>query len=229
MSGSETDIETLLGQDVSIINTISREEEQIFDASYYLLQKNLDELAAMFEGEIDERPILVVQSKNEDEFQKKSFEVTRLLHNYLSSLYSFNEHALLLINDNTPEEVTLSASNFVPSSSDDNKGYYSLRLALLRGLRIDFQHGDFSGLTWEKYGDIDGILDGMEPKFDRQAFRNGGHVDDPDRYIKHTNKKQSQYIIPYIARFHRNCLNEFAESVMDCLTPQQRSVGLGLD
>ncbi|MDQ2052707.1 hypothetical protein RBH26_19865 [Natronolimnohabitans sp. A-GB9] len=149
----------------------------------------------------------------------KGFEALRLLHNYLSSLYSLNETVRVLCNQYTPRDFELTSGDFTAVSTDGS--YYGRKLGFLRGLRTDFQHGGFSCLSFDKVGDL-GSFEGYHVVFDQAAFINESGLREPNRFLQSTNEAEQRYPISYIGSFHQQTLQEFYNDVERWFTTADR-------
>lgn len=149
--------------------------------------------------------MFVCQTENREE---EGFEVLRLLHNYLSSLYSLNETIRVLVNQYTDDEIELQQRQFANSNRASGLPYYGRRLTFLRGLRTDFQHGGFSCLTFEENGSL-GDFGGYHVVFDRAAFIHDSGLRSPTRFLKYANKSNRQYPLCYVGLFQQQTVQEF--------------------
>jgi hypothetical protein len=176
--------------------------KRALDQNYYDLEDNVD-------GEIPTNPMFLCR---EERRQDEGFEVLRLLHNYLASIYSFNETIRIISNRHTPTSVELVSSDFASVSGDDGSLYYSRKLGFLRGLRTDFQHGGFSCFSFAKTGEL-GDFAGYHIRFDRDSFVNDSGLHEPERFLRHTNEAERRHPLCFIGRFHRNTLQRFYDDV----------------
>jgi hypothetical protein len=99
-----------------------------------LLESNFSELVELVsEGyNINESPVIRILL-DQQEIVAMQAEATRLTHNYLASLYSFNEHIRIISNRVTTDDIGMEAKHFVcttgPQTSD-----YARKVTFLRGL-----------------------------------------------------------------------------------------------
>lgn len=133
------------------------------------------------------------------------------MHNYLASVYSFNETIRVLVNCHTEDGVTFQSSDFT-TGSEEIASYYGRKLSFLRGLRTDFQHGGFSCLTFERAGEL-GNFGGYHVVFDRDAFVNDSGLREPTRFLRHTNARERRHPLCFLGQFHQNTVQEFHADV----------------
>ncbi|MFC6613651.1 hypothetical protein ACFQAS_01525 [Halopenitus salinus] len=171
------------------------------------LDQNYFEIDEYVDGDLETNPIFICHN---DEREEEGFEALRLLHNYLASLYSFNETIRVLFNQHSPDGISLASRDFTPTSGGTDRLLYSRKLAFLRGLRTDFQHGGFSCFAFNKAGDL-GDFAGYHIVFEREAFMNDSGLSDPNRFLRHTNTSEQQYPLCFLGLFHKNTLQTFYE------------------
>ena len=176
--------------------------KRTIDQNYHRLDEYID-------GDLQTNPIFLCQSQNR---QNEGFEVLRLLHNYLSSLYSLNETIRILVNQHTSDAVDIQHGEFTGNNRDTP--YYGRRLTFLRGLRTDFQHGGFSCLEFDEQGSL-GDFAGYHVIFDRGEFLDKSGLRDPQRFLRHTSQTSRRYPICYVGGFHQNTVQDFFEDTRD--------------
>lgn len=197
-------IQRLLGADVTPDENLSASDRTRLSVAKRTLDQNYGDVAGYIDGDLAEDPIFVCRDEDR---KNRGFEVLRLLHNYLSSLYSFNEAVRVLVTAYTPEDLSLSAGCFLPGSWDDGL-HYTRKLAFLRGLRTDFQHGGFSCLTFERVGAI-GVLAGYRVVFERDAFVENSGIDGPERFLHGTNDSERRQPLSFVRGFQEETLRTF--------------------
>jgi hypothetical protein len=207
------EIPKLLQRQIRPTRGLKQTEQDAIGVSYVLLESNFSELVELVSDgySISERPVIRV-SLDQERVMAMQAEATRLTHNYLASLYSFNEHIRTLVNRVTASDIELESKHFVcttgPRTSD-----YARKVTFLRGLRTDCQHGDFAGLNYQIYDqNEERIL--FEQVFSEHAFVDKTDLGDMGRYLNHTNPNEREYPFRFIAGFQRNEFDHFYE---DCL------------
>lgn len=173
------------------------------------VDQNYFELDEYIDGDLRSNPMFFCHSGSVHE---QGFEVLRLLHNYLASLYSLNETIRVLCNQYTTDGTTLSSSDFTPASGGTEQVYYGRKLSFLRGLRTDFQHGGFSCFTFDKVGSL-GEFEAHHVTFDRSAFIEDSGLREPSRFLQWTNQAEQRHPISYVGTFHQQTLQHFYEDV----------------
>jgi hypothetical protein len=203
----EYQLQKLVGRNVTPTSGLSEQDWVRFTAAKRTLDQNYYEVDKYIDGDLATNPIFIC---HQDEPREEGFEALRLLHNYLSSVYSFNETVRVLFNRHTEANTVLQSSDFTPASGGSDRSYYARKLSFLRGIRTDFQHGGFSCLSFEKVGEL-GDFGGYHIVFDREAFLNESGLDDPSRFLQQTNENEQQHPLCYIGTFHQQTLQEFYE------------------
>lgn len=180
-------------------------------AARRVVEKNHFELTEYVDGDLPTNPIYICP---EDARQDGGFDVLHLLHNYLASLYSYNETVRVLFNRYAPDGTDLSSGAFTPASGGTDRSYYGRKLSFLRGLRTDFQHGGFSSLRFRTAGTLHGF-GAYHVEFDRQRFLAESGLADPGRFLRHTNPSERRHPLSFAGRFHRETFQSFAADVAD--------------
>lgn len=194
----------MCGTTVSPTEAVSEQDRRRLTVAKTVLDTNYMELTDYIDGELTTNPVFICSKA---EKRDAGFEVLRLLHNYLSSLYSFNESVRVLFNRYTADDVYLGSSDFTPEDDEDGT-YYERKLAFLRGLRTDFQHGGFSCLDFKKAGEL-GAFTGYHVEFNRQSFVNDSGLRDPEAFLRHTNENERRYPLCFVGQFHKEALKSF--------------------
>jgi hypothetical protein len=171
------------------------------------LDQNYFEIDEYIDGDLETNPIFICHNEKR---QEEGFEALRLLHNYLASLYSFNETIRVLFNQHSPDGTSLEGRDFTPASGGTDRLHYSRKLAFLRGLRTDFQHGGFSCFSFNNAGEL-GDFAGYHIVFEREAFIDDSGLNDPNRFLRHTNTQEQQYPLCFLGKFHKNTVQTFYE------------------
>jgi len=150
---------------------------------------------------------LVKTSKEADNTDVEN-EVYRRVHNYVSSLYSYNEHIREILNRRLGQHI--GKRYFLPGKDNRAAPDYTKRGAFLWGLRNDFQHGDYWCLSVEK-ANQDQDYAFYHLRFEKQDFNATpkGGIEDAGGYVAYAPDGEYEYPLPYIAHFHRNLFNDF--------------------
>lgn len=206
-SGFEHHVQVLVGEPTTPRRRLADRDAVRLDAAKRTLDQNYFEIDEYVDGDLATNPMLVCP---QDRRREEAFETIRLLHNYLSSLYSFNETVRVLFNDYTATGTRLRTGDFTPASGGSTRSYYGRKLSFLRGIRTDFQHGGFSCLSFEKTGEL-GDFGGYHVEFQRESFVEESGVDGANRFLQHTNQREQRYPLCFVDRFHRETVREFHE------------------
>lgn len=210
--------EKLLGRSCSPENPVVQTELDNLNTSELIAHRNFRDLSSYVDGPLNDGGWIIVSPDDEPEglpltaLENERSKLYKHLHNYLASVYSFNEQVRELINrkigDPGRMDSPLSIGEFVPN----DRTLYTQELAFVRGLRVDAQHGEFAAIeltpATEGFSTMDEeILYWIQ--FDKEGFRNGP-TRTPDKYLG--NKADSSFGQPleYLHRFHRNYFVEFA-------------------
>ncbi len=204
----EFQLQCLAGEAITPTNRLSEEDTIRLSVAKRTLDQNYLEIDEYIDGDLSTNPIFIC---HQDRREEEGFEALRLLHNYLSSVYSFNETVRVLVNQSTEKNFVLQSSDFTASSGSGST-YYARKLSFLRGLRTDFQHGGFSCLAFEKAGEL-GDFGGYHIIFNRDAFMNDSGLHDPDRFLRHTNEREQRQPLCFVGTFHQTNLQQFYEDV----------------
>lgn len=204
--GSVNTIDQLLGSQTGGPNqTVTQDMIRRFRVSANIVRQNFTELEDFVDGKLDQDALLIVYTPSGGEAVSYLY---RHIHNYLSSLYSFNEQAIEKISDYSSGSV--SKHDIISGQS-----LYSEKLAFIRGLRHDVQHGDYKCLSLNRRHSA-GDFNIYCIEFDQQSYINGG-VRNPHDYLRHTTQQDRQYPLPYIANFHKQYFNDFVDDLMNWL------------
>ncbi|MBX0288486.1 hypothetical protein EGH22_19325 [Halomicroarcula sp. F28] len=203
-------LQTLAEATVSPDRRLSDTDRTRLSAAKRTVDQNYYELDEYIDGDLATNPIFLCHQSNR---QEEAFEVLRLLHNYLSSLYSFNETVRVLFNRQTASQYTLTQGDFTPASGGTTKSYYGRKLGFLRGLRTDFQHGGFSCLSFEKAGEL-GAFGGYQIVFDEPAFLQESGLDEPSRFLRDSNGQEQRHPLCYLGQFQQDTLQAFYDDTV---------------
>lgn len=176
-------------------------------SSAYIVHGNFDALARACDDIRTTGLVKVDNSANESDVTN---EVYRLVHNYVSSLYSYNEQIRDILSKRLDREIT--KHSFLPDRNEAGAPTYIRRLAFLWGLRNDFQHGDYWCLSVE-FGVSRNEFDFYHLHFEKRDFEASpeGSLDESGDYLAHAPDEDQRYPLPYIGDFHRNLFTEFEQ------------------
>lgn len=189
------EIQRILDTSVTPAFGLSDEDMESLSASYLIADANYAELKSSSDDSL-------LEIEEGADATSVRFEAIRLLHNYLSSLYSYNEHLADLVDEHVEPEVK---GNTMWRSSNTQ---YSRELRFLIGLRADCQHGDFSGIRTEIYENRY-----LSLRFDESGFQDG-RVEDSEWYLEHTTPKTRKDILEFVFGFHER-LRGFHEDSLE--------------
>lgn len=212
-SGSDSrfsfQVQTIAQAPIQPKSSFREQDKTRLSAAKRTLDQNYYELDEYIDGDLSENPIFICHESRADE---EGFEALRLIHNYLSSLYSFNETIRVLCNQYAAESIELTSGDFTPASGGTTASYYGRKLGFLRGLRTDFQHGGFSCLRFKNGGEL-GDFVGYQVLFEQPAFIQESGLDDPSRFLRWTNETEQRHPLSYIGSFHQKTIQAFYD---DC-------------
>lgn len=208
-SGFEDQLQTLCRAEVEPNSRLRDADEVRLSAAKRTVDQNYYELDEYIDGDLQTNPMFICHETRREE---EGFEALRLLHNYLSSLYSLNETIRTLCNRYTPSSVELMSGDFTPVSGGSDHFHYGRKLGFLRGLRTDFQHGGFSCLSFDRAGEL-GDFEGYQVVFDRPSFVNDSGLREPERFLRWTNEAEQRHPISYVGAFHQQTLQDFYDDV----------------
>lgn len=188
---------------------VTKEEFARFEISRTIVLENFADLKAFVDGEIEADAWIVIHDSQEPQAVART--LFQHLHNYLASLYSFNEQIRELVNDKT-RGATIEKRDFSPHRGESPACEYVERLAFLRGLRHSMQHGDYRSLDFRPVDKTNGF-EFWEVTFDRMEFENGT-VNHPRSFVQYGRAESMARPLRYVADFHRNSFLDFSR---DCL------------
>ncbi|USZ66781.1 hypothetical protein NGM10_08540 [Halorussus salilacus] len=126
MGGYEYELQALYGSALTPSSSLSQPATTRLKAAKRVLDQNYYQVDQYIDGELKTNPLYICP---EDSKQDAGFEVLRLLHNYLSSLYSFNETVKVLFNQHTEDGIELTSGSFTPASGGTGESYYGRKLS----------------------------------------------------------------------------------------------------
>lgn len=207
------EIEQLLGTRTGGPDTtVTRSEFARFELSRTIVTGNFLALVDFVDGDLGQDAWIVIHESQEPETVART--LFQYLHNYLASLYSFNEQVRTLVNDKT-EGCAIRGRDISPHLGDSPSCAYVENLAFLRELRHGIQHGDFRSLDFRP---IDGKrrFEFWEVLFDQREFENGA-VAYPKSFVQYGDPASMAKPLQYIATFHREYFPSFTEDCFDWL------------
>lgn len=218
ISGSTNTIDQLLGHTEGPSDPITDRDLTRTRSSAYIVHGNFDQLARMCD-DITTNGCIVADDKADRTDVEN--EVYRRVHNYVSSLYSFNEQIRSILNEHLDRHID--KGYFLPARDNKDAPKYVRRGTFLWGLRNDFQHGDYWCLSIEQEQSHDG-KGYYHLHFEKQHFEatEKGDLDESSDYLAHAPDSDQRYPLPYIGDFHRNLFNEF-ENAFESWCSRNRS------
>ena len=204
-SGSTNPIDQLLGHASGPAEPVTSRDLTRARSSAYIVHGNFNELAGMCDDISTTGLIEVPVDANTTDVQN---EVYRRVHNYVSSLYSYNEQLRQILNKRLNRHI--GKGYFLPARENKAAPEYVRRGTFLWGLRNDFQHGDYWCLSveFEQSGKDHDLYHLYFRKRDFEATPKG-NLDDSGDYLAHAPDHDQTYPLPYIGDFHRNLFTEF--------------------
>lgn len=204
-------VEELLGESTggpATSSSVTRDELARFEMSRTIVLGNYVDLKEFVDGDIERDALIVVHDSQETQAVART--LFQHLHNYLASLYSFNEQVRELVNEKTTGRA-IEKRDFSPRKGDSPSCDYVRKLAFLRGVRHSMQHGDYRSLDLASVDAKNGF-EFWEVTFDQTTFRDGV-VAHPKSYLQYGRPVLMASPLRYVADFHRN---HFLGFTRDC-------------
>lgn len=203
-----TTIQQLLTDDDTPSRQLRPADRTRLQSTIAIIDANFADLEEFIDGDLHDDAYFLVESARDEDIQRNAFEVYRLLHNYLSALYSFNEAVRVTVTNYLPGDDALSKRHFDPSRRPGVE--YIRRLMFVRGLRIAAQHGAFSDTLPVTQWDLD------EPRyrlgFDESAICATETIHSPGMYLRFTSDQRRQQPLEYNGSFHQTNFHPFYTS-----------------
>lgn len=217
-SGSTNTIDQLLGHSNGPADPVTDRDLTRARSSAYIVHGNFNELAGMCDDISTTGVIIVDEGAERTDVEN---EVYRRVHNYVSSLYSYNEQIRTILNKRLNRHI--GKGYFLPARDNKAAPEYVRRGTFLWGLRNDFQHGDYWCLSVEFEATREG-KDCYNLYFEKRDFEATpkGNLDEAGDYLAHAPDDDQQYPLPYIGDFHRNLFSDF-ESAFESWCSRNRS------
>ena len=168
------------------------------------------DLVELIDGPPSEDPYILI-GEDSDEPSIVAVEVYSRLHNYLASLYSFNESIRGTVSAYLPEGVELTKANFDPERVPGIE--YTRRCYYLRGLRNASQHGAFTDCLNFKQWDSDSNRWRME--LDEATYCNHERLDNPSEYLRSVGGNMYLQPLKFVSSFHNTNFDPFYRSCLD--------------
>jgi hypothetical protein len=200
-------VDQLLGHTRGPAGPITDRDVKRTRSSAYIVHGNFRRLVRMCD---DITVSGLVAAKRGSDDTDVTNEVYRRVHNYVSSLYSFNEQVRDVLCKRLDEVVE--KRDFLPERNDHSAPAYTRRLTFLWGIRNDFQHGDYWCLAVEHETTRNGY-DYYHLYFRKQYFNATpeGSLDTAGDYLAHAPDDDQRYPLPYVGEFHRTLFSEFEQ------------------
>ncbi|WP_128477048.1 hypothetical protein [Halorussus pelagicus] len=208
-------VESLLGEETggpTEKTPVTKDESARFEMSRTIVLENFADLKAFVDGEIENDAWIVIHDSQQP--QSIARTLFQHVHNYLASLYSFNEQIRELVNNKT-SGAAIEKRDFSPRKGESPATDYVEKLAFLRGLRHSMQHGDYRSLDFRPVETTNGF-EFWEVTFNRQKFE-GGTVNYPKSFVQYRNAKEMAKPLQYVADFHQNYFVGFTQDCIDWL------------
>jgi hypothetical protein len=207
---SQNSVDVLIGSECNPKSTVKQSDIKKMRMSTITVRGNYRQLKE-YVIDIGSSGLIIVD--DEDDYSKQMAEFYRHLHNYLSSLYSFNEQVENIIEEySSIEELSL-----VPNG--DTR--YTRKLAFVRGLRISAQHGDYSCLDISpikncSHSTVDDNAIAYQVKFVRDGFEDSA-VQGRSMYESYTDYNDRKWPIQYISAFYETYFDSFQKDLFNWL------------
>lgn len=205
--GSTNAVDQLLGHTAGPTEPVTDRDVTRARSSAYIVHGNFAKLVAL----CDDATTGLIRVDQETPRADVENEVYRRLHNYVAALYSYDEQIRTILNRRLPTNV--GKHEFLPDRGERGAPRYVRRGLFLRGLRNDFQHGDYWCLSITSEGtDAGDAL--YHLRFSKESFEPTprGGLDEAGAYLAHANDEELEFPLAYVGTFHRQLFNEFEEA-----------------
>ena len=207
--GSTNSVDQLLHDANSPNLPVQQHELNRLQRSAWIVHRNFYDIDQLGEDVVESGMIDSPDELNERIIRT---EVFKRVHNYLASLYSFNEQARSIIDEKyTGREID--KADFLPDPDGNRSASapeYIKKLVFLWGLRNQFTHGQYRCLTLRR----DSSHDGEE--YFKLGFQETlysptpkGRLEESDDYLRYSDEEDREHPLCYIGEFHQMCFNEF--------------------
>jgi hypothetical protein len=186
------------------------DDAEAFDTIVSIADLNFATITNFIDGSIDSDPHFFSERQNTP---VKINQLLAVLHNYLATIYSYNENLCKVLPDYLPPHVSNPNTRDFACTNCPSRSQYTKKFNFICGLRIDAQHGTFRGFNitsepWDKKREKHHV------KFDRNGFVNASRLGQMNQYLRHTNCREREYIITFLAGFHRHTFQSFHSDLM---------------
>lgn len=183
-------------------NSLNQEDTTSLLASYHTVKMNFDSLRNEFVGNPNICPVF--HAGRYDKKEVKAIEIKSKMDNYLSSVYSYNEHLRSILN-RCIKSGHMGSSNFI-FNDNVNRTSYSKKLELILGLRVVSQHGEYDAIDTK---DVESNIDGAgygKLVLGVQEFKNYNWREDDmgGKYLRNVHETEEINLMIRFNRFNRS-------------------------
>jgi hypothetical protein len=208
-AGSTNSVDQLIHDSSSPHLAVQKQELDRLQRSAWIVHRNFYDLDQL--GESIAQDGLISSPEGLDERTIRT-EVFKRVHNYLASLYSFNEQARTIIDDKYTRK-NISKTDFLPdpdSTESASAPDYIKQLVFLWGLRNQFTHEQYRCLTLDRGSTHDGE-EYFQLSFKKTSYSPTpkGGLEESGDYLRYSDERDRAHPLCYIADFHQNHFNEF--------------------
>lgn len=214
-SGSTNCVDQLLRDADGPNSPIKQHELERLQRSAWIVHRNFYDIDQLGANVTQDAMISAPSERDEKTIRT---EVFKRVHNYLSSLYSFNEQARTIINEKyVIRKVT--KDDFLPNPDETRSTSapdYIKELVFLWGLRNQFTHEQYRCLELKLNSSHN------EEEYFELTFRETlysptpkGGLEESGDYLRYSNAQEREHPLCYIGTFHREYFNEFESDLND--------------
>lgn len=218
------DVEVLLGADTSSgppytpantggpQNRLSADRVRRVELSFNIVLSNYVNLKRFVDGEFDEEAYIIVDKSQQAKEVSRSLYT--YLHNYLSSLYSYNELVRGMVKEESPSGIEIENQDMSPHIGDVPACDYVRWLAFARGLRHGLQHGEYHFLDFDRFDTKNGF-DFKKLVFLQDEFESNSSVNYAEGYTQYADEDDMKLPLNYLSTFHSQYFLKFGQDVDD--------------
>lgn len=189
---------------------LQEQDRDAFDTIVSIADLNFTTIRKFVDGRIKSDPYFYSDGENTS---VRINQLMAILHNYLASIYSYNENLCKVLPDYLPDTARKPKTGDFACLHGQSRTIYTKQFNFILGLRTDVQHGTFSGIEitnvpWDESRRKHHV------KFDRNGFVNSTRLDDMNKYLRHTNRREREYVLSFLAMFHTNAFQSFHSELM---------------